>query len=161
MFLLLQPRKFKYKSKQKRRVVRNWTKSSLTYGDCGLLTLQPLRMSAKQIFRLKVFIKKAVKKPEYTKRLVWFNTFPHLPLTKKPKGMRMGKGAGKLNSWAIQMRGGLFVFEFKNLRLGRAIYFFKKISTKIPTKTTIRFKYKSYLNLEATRSTNIKFNTFF
>ena len=43
-------------------------------------------------------LKKAVKKPERTKRLIWFNVFPHMPLTKKPKGMRMGKGAGRLNS---------------------------------------------------------------
>jgi ribosomal protein L16/L10AE len=55
-------------------------------------------MSSKQIFRLKVFLKKAVRKPDITKRLVWFNAFPHMPLTKKPKGMRMGKGAGKLNA---------------------------------------------------------------
>jgi ribosomal protein L16/L10AE len=55
-------------------------------------------MSSKQIFRLKVLLKKAVKKPERTKRLIWFNVFPHMPLTKKPKGMRMGKGAGRLNS---------------------------------------------------------------
>ncbi len=70
----------------------------VVHGDCGLRTIQPLRMSSKQIFRLKVFLKKAVRKPDITKRLVWFNTFPHMPLTKKPKGMRMGKGAGKLNA---------------------------------------------------------------
>lgn len=160
MHVLLQPRKFKYKSRQKCRSVKEWTTSTLTYGDCGLLTLQPLRMSAKQIFRLKVFLKKAVKKPEKTKRLIWFNTFPHLPLTKKPKGMRMGKGAGKLNSWSINMKGGLFVFEFKNLRLGRAVHFFKKVQTKLPTKTVIKFAHNPYINLGATRSTGFKFNSF-
>jgi ribosomal protein L16/L10AE len=96
-------------------------------------------MSSRQIFRLKVFLKKAVRKPDITKRLVWFNTFPHLPLTKKPKGMRMGKGAGKLNAWQIQMCGGVFVLEFKNLRPGRAVHFFKKVATKLPTNTTIHF----------------------
>jgi len=86
-----------------------------------------------------VWIYEAVRKPDITGRLVWFNTFPHLPLTKKPKGQRMGKGAGKLNSWQIQMRGGVFIFEFKNLRPGRAIKFFKRAATKIPTPTLIHF----------------------
>jgi ribosomal protein L16/L10AE len=47
---------------------------------------------------MKVTLKKAIRKPDHTRRQVWFNTFPHLPLTKKPKGMRMGKGIGKLNA---------------------------------------------------------------
>ena len=98
VFMMLQPRKFKFKNRQKGRTVRGWAGSKLTYGDCGLLALQPLRMSAKKIFRLKVFLKRAVKKPDITKRKVWFNVFPHVPLTKKSKGMRMGKGAGKLKA---------------------------------------------------------------
>ena len=70
--------------------------SSLSYGDSGLITLSPLRLPAKQIFKIKIFLKKAIKRSDYTKRLVWFNTFPHLPLSRKAKGVRMGKGTGKL-----------------------------------------------------------------
>jgi len=160
--ILLQPRKFVYKTKQKNRTVYSYkcTFNNLTYGDCGLKTLQPLRMSAKQIFRLKVFLKKAVRKPDLTKRLVWFNTFPHLPLTKKPKGMRMGKGSGKLNAWQIQMRGGIFVFEFKNLRPGRAIHFFKTIATKLPTTTKIFFNTQNRIKLGGASSTNPLLQTF-
>lgn len=160
--ILLQPRKFVYKTKQKNRTVYNFkcTFNNLTYGDCGLKTLQPLRMSSKQIFRLKVFLKKAVRKPDLTKRLVWFNTFPHLPLTKKPKGMRMGKGSGKLNTWQIQMRGGIFVFEFKNLRPGRAIHFFKTIATKLPTTTKIFFNTHYRIKLGGATATNPLLQTF-
>lgn len=159
--MLLQPRKFKYKSRQKNRSVKMWSLDTLTYGDCGILTLQPLRMSSKQIFRMKVFLKKAVKKPEFTKRLIWFNTFPHIPLTKKGKGMRMGKGAGKLNTWSINMRGGSCIFEFKNLRAGRAVYFFKKIATKVPTKTKIIYKTTRRFNLPSISKTNIKYSPFY
>lgn len=152
--MLLQPRKFKYKSKQKNRTVYKWTFSNLTYGDCGLKTLQPLRMSSRQIARLKIFLKKAVRKADLTKRQVWFNTFPHMPLTKKPKGVRMGKGNGILNTWQIQIRGGVFIFEFKNLRPGRAIHFFKTIATKIPTNTIYCFKSTRFIQLRGTRSCN-------
>jgi len=140
--MLLQPRKFKFKTKQKSRRVLKWTYTQLNYGDSGIKTLTPLRMSSRQIFRMKVTLKKAIRKPDLTRRLVWFNTFPHLPLTKKGKGMRMGKGAGKLNAWQAQLRGGSFIFEFKNLRPGRASYFFKKMAVKFPTRTKVFFRSK-------------------
>jgi large subunit ribosomal protein L16 len=158
---MLQPRKFKHKSWQKNRSVKSWAGSQLTYGDCGLFALQPLRMSAKQIFRLKVFLKRAVRKPDLTKRRIWFNTFPHIPLTKKSKGMRMGKGAGKLNSWSINLRGGVFIFEFKNLRYGRAIHFFKKVTTKIPTPTKHVFRNSQHFNLPGIKKTNIRYGQFY
>ena len=159
--MMLQPRKFKFKNRQKGSSVRAWAGSSLTYGDCGLMSLQPLRMSAKQIFRLKVFLKRAVKKPDITKRKIWFNTFPHVPLTKKSKGMRMGKGAGKLNAWSINLRGGVFIFEFKNLRPGRATYFFKKVTTKIPTPTKHVFQYTKRYSLPGVRRMSVTFNLFY
>lgn len=139
--ILLQPRKFFFKNKQKLRNVLKWTpRNSLNYGDSGIRSLQPMRMSSRQIFRMKVTLKKAIRKPDHTRRQVWFNTFPHLPLTKKPKGMRMGKGIGKLNAWQSRLRGNSFIFEFKNLRPGRSIKFFKKMRVKFPVPTRIVFK---------------------
>lgn len=68
--------------------------------------------------------------------------------------MRMGKGSGKLNAWQIQMRGGVFVFEFRNVRPGRAIHFFKRVATKLPTPTTIQFRATRYIHLSGNRTTN-------
>ena len=158
--MMLQPRKFKFKNKQKGRSVMGWRNSSLSYGDCGLKVLRPLRMSAKRIFRLKVFLKKAVKKSDLTKRRVWFNIFPHMPLTKKPKGTRMGKGAGKLNTWAVSLGGGAFLLEFRNLRPGRARYFFKKVVTKITVPTTITFHSLRVLTVAGPRATSIRSRSF-
>ena len=62
--------------------------------------------------------------------------FPHLPLSRKAKGMRMGKGAGKLSTWFTQLRGGKTIVEFKNLRFGRAIYYSKRVHHKLPVPTT-------------------------
>lgn len=138
--ILLQPRKFKYKTRQKGRTTLTWTYADLNYGECGLKTLNPLRMSSRQIFRMKIVLKKAVRKSDLTKRRAWFNTFPHLPLTKKSKGMRMGKGSGKLNAWQSFLRGGSFLFEFRNLRPGRAVYYFRRLAVKLPTKTQIVFR---------------------
>lgn len=50
---------------------------------------------------------------------------PHLPLTRKSVNARMGKGTGKLKSWYTVVYGGVTLFEFRNLRLGRALFFCK------------------------------------
>ena len=66
--MMLQPRKFKYKTKQKARRGKFAKNSSLAYGDKGLTILRPYRISAKKIFRLRLFLKRAVKKSARTKR---------------------------------------------------------------------------------------------
>ena len=96
--MILQPRKFKYKTRQKLRRAKIKKHSKLSYGTSGLLLNQPFRISAKKIFRLKLFLKRSSRKSDITKRSFWTPVFPHLPLSKKPKGMRMGKGVGKLSN---------------------------------------------------------------
>lgn len=158
--MLLRPRKYVYKTKQKNRKVRIFNQHNLNYGDHALINLQPLTLTAKQIFRLKLFLKKSTKKSEFTKRRVWFSIFPHLPLTKKPKGMRMGKGSGKLDTWFMVIGGGRSLFEFKNLRHGRAIFFLKQVSYKLPVKTTFLFNNKTQLNLPFLKKLTIRQQTF-
>ena len=96
--MVLQPRKFKYKLKQKIRTKPVFfRRAKLNFGQGGLILTKPLRLNSKNIFRLKLFIKKAARRSDNTKRRVWLNAFPHLPLTKKIIGARMGKGKGKLS----------------------------------------------------------------
>lgn len=132
---MLQPRKFRYKTRHKRRLTGFYRHRPLSFGNWGLRILQPLFLTAKQIFRLKLFLKKAVKKSEFTRRFAWVNIFPHLPLSKKVKGTRMGKGVGKLSTWHVRLNAGIVLLEFKNLRLGRMRYFFKQVTHKLPIET--------------------------
>lgn len=158
---MLQPRKFRYKSRQKVRQAKSWNFMQLNYGDSGVFAFRTLRMSSKQIFRLKVSLKRAIKKPDVTKRKVWFALFPHLPLTKKPKGNRMGKGVGKLNTWAIFLRGGSIFLEFKNLRHGRALYFFKKIQTKLPVRIKSVFAVQKWASIRGVRRGRLPLRIFY
>ena len=159
--MLLQPRKFNYKTKQKKRSRRTFKKASLIYGLQGLRLLQPYRTSAKRIFRMKIFLKKASRKPDLTRRSLFINLFPHLPLTKKPKGMRMGKGAGKLSSWYATLYAGVFLLEFKNLRRGRALYYSKQVQHKLPVKSTFVEHYSNELKLVGGQKTNPRYSVFF
>ena len=93
----LQPRYFLYKRKQKNRKLYFFKiNKKLIFGAAGLCLLNPVHLTAKHLNKLKLFLKKASRKSDYTKRFVWIKAFPHLPLTKKPAGTRMGKGKGKL-----------------------------------------------------------------
>lgn len=135
--MLLQPRKFKFKTRQKKRSAYQSAETKVMYGSVALILLQPLRISAKRIYRLKLFLKKSSRRSDITRRSFWVSIFPHLPLSRKPKGMRMGKGAGKLSTWYTQIRGGKNLIEFKNLRLGRAIYYSGQVTHKLPVYTSI------------------------
>ena len=152
--MLLQPRKFKQKHRQKKRIFQPFTFKHLQYGDSGLKILQPLRLPAKHIYRLKLYLKKATRRSDFTKRLIWFNIFPHLPLTKKSKGVRMGKGVGKLSTWVSYLRAGSFIFELKNLRLGRTTYFLKQIAFKLPVRSICFTPTPKLVKLSSTKSTN-------
>ena len=96
--MLLRPRKFIYKNIFKRRKFAKSKNNFLKYGQFGIKTLQPIRLNNKQIFRIRLFLKKSSRKTDKTSRYVWFYLFPHLPLSKKVEGSRMGKGVGKLAS---------------------------------------------------------------
>ena len=96
--MLLQPRRYTYKTRHKKRSQKTFKGQSLHYGTTGIRTLQSFRFTGKQIFRFFIFLKKSSRKSDRTKRLFWLNAFPHLPLTRKAKGVRMGKGTGKLHS---------------------------------------------------------------
>lgn len=139
--MVLQPRKFKYKSRQKlRRVNRTLgLKRDLKFGQACLMLTRPLLINSKKMFRLKLFLKKAARKTDKTQRKVWVNTFPHIPLTKKTVGSRMGKGKGKLSIWFNKLSTGTILIELKNLRKGRATYFLKQAQNKLKSKSKIMF----------------------
>jgi len=134
--MLLQPRKFKFKNRQKGRSVKVWSDKKLSYGNMGLKLTQALLISGKRIFRMKIFLKRAARKGDRTSRFMWFLAFPHIPLTRKGKGSRMGKGSGKLSAWFVHLKPGVVLVEFKHLRPGRAFYYIAQTSHKLAMRTS-------------------------
>lgn len=145
--ILLQPRHFLFKKKQKKRkfYTYKYNNSSLKFGSSGLILLNPCHLTSTKLFRLKLFLKKASRKPDFTKRFVWLSSFPHLPLTRKPTGTRMGKGKGKLECWFTNLHAGIFFVEFRNLRIGRAKYFSIQLTHKLGIYTKFFFNKNAIL----------------
>ena len=162
--MLLQPRNFFYKRKQKNRTLLSFNnstlKKNLSFGGAGLMLLKPVHLTANQLFKFKLFLKRSAKKSDYTRRFVWFLAFPHLPLTRKPNGVRMGKGKGKLECWFTSISGGSVLVEFKNLRKGRASFFMKQMTHKLGVPTKQIFTNNVYFNFPIKSSKHVFFKTF-
>ncbi len=162
--MLLQPRNFTFKKKQKNRTLLNFNNScrnkKLNYGGAGLMLLKPVHLTSNQLFRFKLFLKRAMKKSDHTRRFIWFLAFPHLPLTRKPNGIRMGKGKGKLECWFTNISGGTIFLEFKNLRKGRSSFFMKQMTHKLGIPTKFIFSTNYYLNFPIKTSKKVFFRTF-
>ena len=158
--MLLRPRKFIHKNIHKRRGLRRSKPGRLVYGHIGLKLLQPLRLNSKQIFRYKIFLKKAVRKADKTSRKAWFNVFPYLPLSKKVAGSRMGKGKGKLAGWAADMPAGVFILEMKNLRSGRAEHYCRQVAHKLPVKSLIVRRSTKYVTTAMNFTKSVRYEVF-
>lgn len=142
--MILSPKKIKFKSKFKQRSFLGIKNEFLFFGNFGFFFKKILFLNAKKIFKFKLFFKKLNKKSDKTKRKLWFRTFPYFPLSKKPQGLRMGKGKGKLQLWYAKIRPGLILIQVKNIRKGRVFFFFKQFEYKLNRKLCI--VYSNYLN---------------
>lgn len=160
-WLLLQPRSFKSKRRQKgRQLIQFSAFPRLLFGSCGLVLKRPLYLSGPKLSNLKSFIKKASRKGDKTRRFVWFNAFPHLPLTRKADNARMGKGKGKVKTWFTNLSGGLILLEFKNLRPGRAIYFMNQTAIRLGVPVKKLFKTNTLINFPLLISKKLTFRAF-
>ena len=66
--MILQPRKFKFKTRQKLRRATQRAETKMRFGTMGLLLNRPFRISAKRIFRLKLSVKRSSRKSDITRR---------------------------------------------------------------------------------------------
>ena len=70
--MVLQPRKFKFKVRQKVRKLSKIKSSQkkFMFGHVGLILNQPLRLNSKRLFRIKLFLKRAARRGDNTRRKI-------------------------------------------------------------------------------------------
>jgi large subunit ribosomal protein L16 len=106
--------------------------STLKFGPIGLISLEPARLTARQLEasrRVRRYhLKRAGK--------VWMRVFPDIPVTAKPLEVRMGKGKGSVDYWACKVRPGTVRFEVDGVDLARARYALGCAGKKFPMKVT-------------------------
>jgi large subunit ribosomal protein L16 len=105
---MLQPKRTKYRKAFKGRISgESKGGTDLNFGEYGLKSLEPNRVTAREIEAARRAITRHMKR----QGRVWIRIFPDLPVTKKPTEVRMGKGKGGVEFWAARVAPGRVMFE--------------------------------------------------
>jgi large subunit ribosomal protein L16 len=129
---MLQPAHTKYRKAFKGRI-RGQVKGggALAFGRYGLKAIEPERVTARQIEAARRAI------THHMKRVgrVWVTIFPDLPISKKPTEIRMGKGKGMPEFWAVRVKPGRIMFEVDGIDEPTAREALRLAAAKLPVKT--------------------------
>jgi len=105
---MLMPKRVKRRKLHRGRMTGKATRGNeLTYGDYGLVAMEPCWITNNQIEAARIAMTR------YTKRggKVWINIFPHKSVTKKPAETRMGSGKGSPDKWVAVVKPGRVLYE--------------------------------------------------
>src|SRR5438552_13671941 len=132
--MALMPKRVKYRKSQKGRVRGNATRGNyVAFGEFGLQSLQPGRISAQTIEAGRVVASQAVKGGGK----LFIRIFPHKSVTAIPAETRMGKGKGEVEFWAAVVKPGTILYEVSGLAEDAAREVFARVAQKMPV--TCRF----------------------
>jgi large subunit ribosomal protein L16 len=129
---MLQPKRVKYRKKQKGRMKGNSERGNLlAYGSFGLKALESAWITNRQIESARIAVTRFMKREGQ----VWINIFPDKPVTKKPAEVRMGKGKGNPEYWVAVVKPGRIMFEADGVPLEVAKEAMRLAAQKLPIKT--------------------------
>jgi large subunit ribosomal protein L16 len=135
---MLMPKKLKYRKQFKGRIKGKATKGNkVSFGDYGLQSLEPGRITSRQIESARIAINRSVRRGG---KLI-IRIFPHKPITSKPAEVRMGKGKGAVEFYVAQVKNGTMLYEIAGVTEEQAKEAFRLAAHKLPVKC--RFVKKS------------------
>ncbi len=106
---MLMPARSKYRKVRKGRVHGGSATSlnELAYGRYGLVALGADRVSGRQIEAARQAMTRYVKRGGQ----IWIRIFPHIPVSLKPLGTKMGSGKGNPEFFVAKVKPGTIMFE--------------------------------------------------
>ena len=129
---MLQPKRPKHRKQHKGRIHGHATSgASVSFGSYGVKALEPERITSRQIEAARRAITRHMKRAGR----VWIRIFPDVPVSKKPTEVRMGKGKGSPEFWAVRVRPGRVLFEVDGVSREIAERALELASAKLPIKT--------------------------
>lgn len=135
--MLFVPKKTKFRKQQKgkrlNRINKTLIINELKYNMIKLKTKNAGQLNSKQITTLRQTLNKIIKK----KGKIRINIFSHIPVTKKPIEVRMGKGKGAVNKWIAKIKSGTTLCEIETNYKALGLKALSLAQYKIPIQTTI------------------------
>jgi large subunit ribosomal protein L16 len=130
------PKKSKFKKYHKGKKLfklKNTINLNKLNTNLGLKSIEPGRLTSKQIIVLRQTINKIIKKRGKN----FIRVFPSIGVSKKPKEIRMGKGKGAVDHWVCKIKAGVLLCEMFVLSLSIGLKALKLVQKKLPFKTKI------------------------
>ena len=102
--------------------------NTVTYGDFGLVAMEPSWITSNQIEAARVAMTRYMKRGGK----VWIKIFPHKPITRKPAETRMGAGKGSPEYWVAVVKPGRVMFEIGGVGEEKAREAMRLAANKLP-----------------------------
>jgi len=131
---MLMPKRVKHRKVQRGRMKGSAQKGNfVSYGDYGLMAMQPSWITSNQIEAARVAMTRYIKRGGK----VWIKIFPHKPVTKKPAETRMGSGKGAPEYWVAVVKPGRVMFEIAGVTEEVAKEALRLAAHKLPVKCKV------------------------
>ena len=128
---MLLPKRVKRRKVQRGRLKGAAHKGNkVTYGDFGLVALEPSWITSRQIEAARIAMTRCIKRGGQ----VWIKIFPDKPITEKPAETRMGSGKGSPEYWVAVVKPGRVMFEIKGVDEALAREAMRLAANKLPIK---------------------------
>ena len=131
---MLLPKRVKHRRVQRGRMTGKAMRGNkVSYGDFGLVALEPAWITANQIEAARIAMTR------YTKRggQVWIKIFPDKSVTMRAADSRMGSGKGTPEYWVAVVKPQRVMFEIAGVPEEIAREALRLASHKLPIKTKI------------------------
>ena len=131
---MLLPKRVNYRSVHRGRLTcKSLRGNQVTYGDYGLVALEPAWIKSNQIEAARVAMTRYIKRGGQ----VWIKIFPDKPVTEKPAETRMGSGKGSPEYWVSVVKPGRVMFEIAGVPEETAREAMRLAANKLPIKCKI------------------------
>ena len=128
---MLMPKRVKHRKQFRGSMAGKATRGNkLTYGEYGIVAMEPCWIKANQIEAARVAMTRYIKRGGK----VWIKIFPDKPITAKPAGTRMGSGKGSPEYWVAVVKPGRVMFEMDGVPEATAREAMRLASHKLPIK---------------------------
>ena len=128
---MLMPKRVKYRRQHRGRMKGIATKgNTVTYGEYGLVALEPAWITANQIEAARIAMTRSIRRGGQ----VYIKIFPHKSVTKKPAEVRMGSGKGAPDHWVAVVKPGRVMFEISGVSEDAAKEAMRLAMHKLPIK---------------------------